>query len=156
MARRASQPRNEIVLTHPTPIIEAALKTKQQPFTVQSERRALRDIPGPSLTFRETIVIGEAAILGWIDRRYPLPSLFPADIDSYAKAATLAHALENDPSQARGLFDLITSPQHIHNFLLGASPTIADLALQLALEKVDPDAAEQFGDALYRQTDAVF
>lgn len=155
MGRRPNQPRNDIVLSQPTPLIEAALKTKQQLYTISKTRDALPEVPGPALVFRDVVVIGEAAILGWIDRRYPLPSLFPADLATYAVAATLAHALEANPEQASDLYAATRKPEHTTAFLQGTSPNIADIALMLALEKTDPDAAEEFGKVLYATTDSL-
>ncbi len=153
MARPENQPRNEIVLNQPTPIVIAALKVKNQAWTVSEGREALPDIEGPALIFRDTVVLGEASILGWLDRRYPLPSLFPSDVDLYARVATLAHALELHPEQAPRLWEALQDADHKTDFLAGRHPTIADLALWAALRKLDPEAADEFEERLFSVED---
>jgi glutathione S-transferase len=149
MDRQQNQPRNGITLSHPTPIIVAALRAKNQTWDTNDKRSALKEITGPALVFRDTIVIGEASILGWIDRRYPLPSLFPSELDLYAKASTIAYALEQAPEQAPTLWAAMKHKTHLTAFLLGNMPTIADLALWGALQKTDADAADAFEARLF-------
>lgn len=147
----ANQPCTQTTLTAPTDLILAALRIKEQPFTIADHRDALPDIEGPALIFRDTVVIGEAAVLGWIDRRYPWPDLFPAEPELYAKASTLAHALEQTPDLAHSLWGALSHPKHLYLYLLGPTPTIADLALWAALTKVDTEAADQFKCFLFPQ-----
>jgi glutathione S-transferase len=122
-----------ITLTEPTPLIQLALQLKQQTYVVSHEpRTALKEIPGPALIQNGTIVVGEQAILGWLDRRYPVPMLFPIHSDTYAKACTLANAFTSSPELAREIWEV--KRKEPAAFLLGDLPTIADLCLHLALD----------------------
>lgn len=144
---------NAITLYQPTTLLLGAFRMKGVPFTVGDERPTLIDIPGPGLEYQDQTVVGEAAILGWLDRRYPHPELFPSPLEEYAKASTLAHALTTSPELCRSVYYSHTSPpidRAPHRpFLLGQLPNIADLALWVGLNATRHPAAEDWGNHIF-------
>jgi glutathione S-transferase len=126
----------QIILYQPTPLIELAFQFKQIPYTPSTEPRTrLLELDGPALEFQTTFVVSEPAILGWLDKRYPYPELFPNDPATYARACTLTYAMEQNPTTAGLLWE--THETRTTPFLIGDDPCIADLALLAKLQKVD-------------------
>ena len=126
-----------ITLYDPTPLIRLALDFKHVDVDLhisKKPREILADIKGPALTHNNHVLIGEPSVLGWIDRRFPAPTIFPHDLEVYTKAATLAHAIMTDQAAANELWKAFkngTSP-----FLTGPVPNIADLALITHLDQL--------------------
>ena len=117
----------KIILYEPSRLIISAFQFKGHPFEVGERRQVLREVSGPALTHGVDIVIGEAAILGWLERRYPCPNLFPQELSAYSRAATMAHALCLHPETAPNVWIAIQcSPSP---YLFGDVPNFADLAL---------------------------
>jgi glutathione S-transferase len=130
-----------IELFEPTPLVRAAMYFKQLTWIDGGQRKTLLEIPGPALSCDLHTVVGEASILGWLDRRYPYPEMFPASLEHYARASTLAHALTTQLTTAKMLW---TAMQYRpHSFLTGPSPNIADLALVVALQHDELHLNEQ-------------
>lgn len=138
-----------ITLFAPTPLILGAFALKGITHDLGVVRNALPDVPGPSLEFQDTVVVGEAAILGWLDRRYPVPALFPLPLDLYSKAATLAHALGETPSLADTILKAHVKGPRRTPFLFGMQPTIADLALWRGLKDENHPHADAWAAHLF-------
>jgi glutathione S-transferase len=126
----------QIILYQPTPLIELAFQFKQIPYTPSPEPRTrLLELDGPALEFQTTFVVSEPAILGWLDKRYPYPELFPNDPVVYARACTLAYAMEQDAATAGLLWE--THETRTTPFLTGEDPCIADLVLLAKLRTIE-------------------
>lgn len=118
-----------ITLYNPTPLIDLAVQFKNMSHPVQLEetRNLMPEVPGPALQFDTHVAVGEAAVLGWLERRFPAPVIFPQDIELYARASTLAHAILSNPDCITPLWDALKSRPH--PFLTGNAPNLADLAM---------------------------
>jgi glutathione S-transferase len=143
------RPATTVAFHNPTDIVLGAAKLKGLNYTVQYDRRTLPEVPGPSLTLKDHIVVGEAAILGWLDRRYPCPELFPSPLDLYSKAATLAHGLTTNPQLAKSILHAHTNGAERRKYLFGPEPNIADLALWVALKQTQHPSALDWAEHLF-------
>jgi len=133
----------QIILYQPTPLIELAFQFKQIPYTPSPEPRTrLLELDGPALEFQTTFVVSEPAILGWLDKRYPYPELFPNDPATYGRACTLAYAMGQDPVAAEMLWETYESRTTL--FLTGDEPSIADLVLLVKLNASKHAGAARF------------
>ena len=150
MDSESRKPQAIVHIHHPTDLILGATKLKGLNYEIRSDRQSLPEISGPSLTYKDHVVVGEAAVLGWLDRRYPYPELFPSPLDSYAKAATLAHALLSNPQLAPTILQAHQTGHHNRKYLFGQEPNIADLALWSALKQIGHLFAHDWAEHLFQ------
>lgn len=120
-----------LVVYQPTELILGVLKFKNIPYTLGGTREFLVEVEGPAISFGSDSVVGQTEVLGWLDRRYPFPTLFPQPHDEYSRAATVAYAL--DSGQVDPVF-IYENRDPEREFLISRNPTIADVTLAVKLK----------------------
>jgi len=136
----------KIVLHHPTDMLIDVANYKSLDYSIADERNTLPDVEGVALTFGPEIIIGECHIIGWIDRRYPYPPLYPSSPEEYSRIATVQYALSTNQICPKVM---LRSKHTDKPFLFFHYPTIADLTLARKLRGESCPVTQAYVDSVF-------
>lgn len=136
----------DIKLFEPTNLILMAFAIKKVKRKIDQNKQRIVKIKGPTLVFQDQLVVGENAVIGWLDRRHPFPPLLPHDPYEYGKIASFIHALETSPENCNDLWDVLKVSKQ--EFIGGKDPNLADLHLLISMRKIGHSSWRLFGEKI--------
>lgn len=131
-----------VKLYNGTALIRTALEVKGIHFVEPKEEPPYGGaVDAPILEDDGDYPGGEAAILGYIDRKYPFPPFFPQSPTEYARVQTLYDALRSKGAGVEQLRDAMLDTVRFNcGFLHGETPRITDVYLvSILLDETCPE-----------------
>lgn len=130
--------RHKLILNNPTPLCLAAVQFKGVPaeINIETEKGPL-GFSGPSIQQNHLIAVGQDGVLNFLDRRFPLPNIFPENAERFSRAITIKNCIET------GVFSLdevwAALKESKSEFLTGNKPCIADLMFVVAVRELEAE-----------------